>query len=85
MLTMKEVKEEVEKRTGARLDFRKDVYLPNMFGLGPVYSYSVGLKVVKFLIEKSSGARNVKMEIEKLRSTKLKTYIEDLIELINRK
>lgn len=75
-------KQFVNDDCGLELDFRKHVFLENQYGASPQYSYSDAEAVLscvfgfldKFYVD-YNGRYNFNMEIDKLRTSKLKDYL----------
>lgn len=65
------------------IDFRKDAYLTNNIGLSPIMDYDRAKEIVTKanILAKENGLEriyNLNMEVEKLRTQSLKSYLSNL-------
>ena len=81
MITIKQFKQQLQRETGLKLDFRVHGYMSNNYGLVPIYNYDTAMIINDYIFKHHSNRRvaNKSIELEKLRTIKLNDYIENVL------
>ena len=70
---------------GIKINFRKDVYIINKYGVSPMMDFIRAKKIVILFLEytKEDLISNASMSLDSLKNMTLKSYLESTIEELN--